>query len=117
MQALLTLLFVVVFNFFLFRVLPGDPVAFLTRGARARRLSVEEQAELRAEFGLDKPSFPGQFVDYMGDTLTARLRRLVDLRPGQSVVDGVLRGSCGRRCLLVGVSTVFSAIIGIVLGI
>jgi ABC-type dipeptide/oligopeptide/nickel transport system permease component len=34
-QAVLTLAFVMVFNFFLFRVLPGDPGALLLRGTTA----------------------------------------------------------------------------------
>ena len=35
LQALLTLAFVMVFNFFLFRVIPGDPAALLLRGTAA----------------------------------------------------------------------------------
>ena len=34
-QAFLTLAFVMVFNFFLFRVIPGDPAALLLRGTSA----------------------------------------------------------------------------------
>ena len=36
-QAFLTLLFVLVFNFFLFRVMPGDPAAILLRRVAPRR--------------------------------------------------------------------------------
>jgi peptide/nickel transport system permease protein len=114
-QAFLTLLTVVVFNFFLFRVLPADPVALLTRSQGAQ-LSVEEQAELRAEFGLDKPLFPGQFLDFMGDTLRLDFGDSTILRPGQSVVE-VFISAAWPTILLVGLSTFFSAIIGIVLGI
>ena len=114
-QAFLTLLAVVVFNFFLFRVLPADPVALLTRSQGAQ-LSVEEQAELRAEFGLDKPLFPGQFLDFMGDTLRLDFGDSTILRPGQSVVE-VFLNAAWPTILLVGLSTFFSAIIGIVLGI
>jgi peptide/nickel transport system permease protein len=114
-QAFLTLLTVVVFNFFLVRVLPADPVALLTRSQGAQ-LSVEEQAELRAEFGLDKPLFPGQFVDFMGDTLRLDFGDSTILRPGQSVVE-VFLSATWPTILLVGLSTFFSAIIGIVLGI
>ena len=35
LQAMLTLAFVMVFNFFLFRVIPGDPAALLLRGTSA----------------------------------------------------------------------------------
>ena len=62
--ALLTLVFVLVFNFFLFRVM-GDPTSQL---ARLPRATPEEIEKLRAYYGLDKP-ITGQFVDYAGDTL------------------------------------------------
>lgn len=50
--AAITLVVVVVFNFFLFRILPGDPVRMLFRNPRVTR---EAQDLLRAQFGLDKP--------------------------------------------------------------
>ena len=62
--ALLTFAFVLVFNFFLFRVM-GDPT---TQLARLPRATPEEIEKLRANYGLDKP-ITGQFVDYAGDTL------------------------------------------------
>jgi peptide/nickel transport system permease protein len=114
-QALLTLVAVVVFNFFLFRILPADPVALLTRGAGAQ-LSPEEQAELRADYGLDQPLFPGQFLDFMGDTLRLDFGDSLILRPNESVV-AVFVEAMWPTILLVGLSTVFSTIIGVVLGI
>ena len=62
--ALLTFAFVLVFNFFLFRVM-GDPTAQLARLPRATPQEIEK---LKANYGLDKP-ITGQFVDYAGDTL------------------------------------------------
>ena len=44
LQALLTLVFVLVFNFFLFRVIPGDPAALLLRGSAAFNPQNLEQA-------------------------------------------------------------------------
>jgi peptide/nickel transport system permease protein len=114
-QAFLTLVAVVVFNFFLFRILPADPVALLTRGQGAQ-LSPEEQAELRADYGLDKPLFPGQFLDFMGDTLRLDFGDSIILRPNESVVSVFLKAA-GPTIVLVGLSTLFSAIIGILLGI
>ena len=49
--SLATLAFVVAFNFFLFRVVEGDPVANLFRG---RNLSQSQRAELTKQFGLDR---------------------------------------------------------------
>ena len=45
-QAVLTLAFVMVFNFFLFRVLPGDPAALLLRGTTAFNLENLEQVRI-----------------------------------------------------------------------
>ncbi len=50
--ALLTLAVVIVFNFFLFRILPGDPVKLLFRNPRLTR---DAQELIRVQFGLDKP--------------------------------------------------------------
>lgn len=50
--ALLTVFFVVILNFFLFRVLPGDPAR---SGVRDPRLTQEAQQAIRVRFGLDKP--------------------------------------------------------------
>ena len=48
----MTLWFVLTFNFFLFRVLPGDPVATL---ARSERLTPDDVARLQHDLGLDLP--------------------------------------------------------------
>src|SRR5512147_1413874 len=50
--SLFTILFVVVLNFFLFRVLPGDPAR---QGIRDPRLTKETIEAIRVRFGLDKP--------------------------------------------------------------
>ncbi len=50
--AAITILIVLVFNFFLFRVLPGDPAR---AGLRDPRLTKESQEAVRVRYGLDKP--------------------------------------------------------------
>src|SRR5215470_9102038 len=50
--AVITLIVVIVFNIFLFRILPGDPVKLLFRNPRLTR---EAQELIRVQFGLDKP--------------------------------------------------------------
>lgn len=50
--ALFTVAFVIVFNFLLFRVLPGDPARAGIRDPRLTRQAVEA---IRVRFGLDKP--------------------------------------------------------------
>src|SRR5215207_1059980 len=67
--AVLSLAFVLVFNFFLFRVPPGDPAKNLTRN----RLVPAEQVQVLCEsFGLGKPLHE-QFISYVGDTLRGDL--------------------------------------------
>jgi peptide/nickel transport system permease protein len=63
--ALVTLIVVIVFNFFLFRILPGDPVKGLIHSPRMTR---EAQERIRATFGLDRPvwlNFEGSTVEVM----------------------------------------------------
>lgn len=69
--ALVTIFVVISFNFFLFRVLPGDPAK---AGIKDPRLSPETVAALQQRFGLDKPVlfntegkfFDSQYFRYLG---------------------------------------------------
>jgi peptide/nickel transport system permease protein len=110
-QALLTLAFVLVFNFFLFRVMPGDPATLLLRGTGA--LEAETIAQLNEDLGLDQP-LPQQFLTYLGDTLTLNFG--VSLATGEEVTS-IIGGAIWPTVLLVGTSTIASAIIGLLIGI
>jgi peptide/nickel transport system permease protein len=113
-QAFITFLAIMIFNFFLFRVWsPGDPVSFLTRGQGAN-ISQEERQALIEEYGLDKSTW-GQFAEYMKDTLSLKLGAS-SYYQGEPVIDVFLR-SLWPTLLLVGLSTLFSMIIGIWMGI
>jgi peptide/nickel transport system permease protein len=111
-QAFLTLAFVMVFNFFLFRVIPGDPGALLLRGTSA--FNPENVAQIQAELGLDQP-LPEQFVTYVESTLTLNFGQSFFLR-GQDVKE-VLAGRIWPTILLIGTSTIVSAAIGLIIGI
>lgn len=110
LHAVLTLFFVLAFNFVLFRVMPGDPIALLTR---SERLTPADVAALRAEYGLDQ-TFPVQFVNYLGDVVTLDLG--LSLRSGLPVSTLV-----GERVwptvLLVGVGTLLAIALGLLIGI
>jgi peptide/nickel transport system permease protein len=108
--ALATLLFVICFNFFLFRVVESDPVANLYRG---RNLTASQRAELTKQFGLDK-STGRQFVDYLEQTAQFNLGR--SYTNNQPVWDEI-KDKAGPTIALVGVSAVLSAVIGVMLGI
>jgi peptide/nickel transport system permease protein len=113
LQALATLAFILVFNFFLFRVMPSDPVKLLTK-QKGIQLSQAAQQELINELGLDKP-LPAQFLAYAGDTLRGQFGPSF-LYQGQSVMDVFLR-ALWPTLLLVGTATVLMTIIGLYLGI
>jgi peptide/nickel transport system permease protein len=112
-QAAFTLFFVVTFNFFLFRVMPGDPVRLLTK-QKGVQLSKQAQAALAHDLGLDKP-VPAQYVQYVGDTLRGDLG-MSFLYQGQTVVQ-VFMQRLWPTVLLVGTATVLMTIIGIYMGI
>jgi peptide/nickel transport system permease protein len=111
-QAFLTLLFVLVFNFFLFRVMPGDPAAILLRGSAA--FNPESLAAVREDLGLDQP-LPEQFVTYLGDALTFNWGDSF-FQNGQPVSE-VISGTIWPTILLVGTATLASAAIGLLIGI
>lgn len=110
LHALVTLFFVLAFNFFLFRVLPGDPISLLTRSERLTPADVEQ---LQAEYGLNQP-LPAQFVNYLGDVLTGDLG--VSLRTGLPV-SSLIAERVWPTVLLVGVGTAVATVLGVMIGI
>jgi peptide/nickel transport system permease protein len=107
--AALTLAFVLVFNFFLFRGL-GDPT---TQLARLPQSNPEEIEQLRAEYGLDKPLL-GQFADYAGDTLTFELG--VSQRTREPVWEEI-KDAIPWTLLLVGTGTLIATLVGAWMGV
>jgi len=106
--ALSTLVFVVVFNFFLFRVVNDDPINSMFRG---RNLTPEQLERLRVKFNLDGTKWE-QFVAYVQQLLRGDLGySLKSSRP----VSTVIAEAIWPTVLLVGTSTLL-AMLGIVLG-
>lgn len=108
--ALATLVFVVVFNFFLFRVVEGDPVANLFRG---KELTPSQREELRDQFGL-AGSQGEQFVAYVEQTASLNFGR--SYSTNRPVWDEIV-DKAGPTIALVGISAVLSAVIGVMLGV
>jgi peptide/nickel transport system permease protein len=105
-----SLLFMLLVNFFLFRVLPGDPVRTLGRG----HLNTPAQvAAFKKAYGLDQP-LSGQFLTFLKQTahgdlgLSLQFRRPVSELIGQAM---------GPTLLLVGSAAILSTLIGVYLGI
>jgi peptide/nickel transport system permease protein len=103
------LLFVIVFNFFLFRVIPADPVRTL---ARNRLVSDEQVEELTRTLGLEQ-SLPRQFLTYLHNTFTGEFG--LSFRYRQPVGDVIL-DRLWPTLLLVGTSTLLATVIGVYLG-
>lgn len=106
-RAIITLAFVVVFNFFLFRMLPGDPIGLYTRG---RNQDAEQIAQLRRD--LNKPLWE-QFITYISNPFDPGIDSTRFSRPVWELI--------GERIwptiLLLGTAIVLASIIGIWLGI
>jgi peptide/nickel transport system permease protein len=105
-----TLLFVMLFNFVLFRVMPGSPVDTI---ARNQRLSPGEIEALIADFGLDR-SLPAQVPGYLWDTMRGNLG--VSYTSGRSVTS-VLAERVWPTVVLVLPATIISVAVGVWLGI
>jgi peptide/nickel transport system permease protein len=108
--SVLTLAFVLVFNFFLFRVVQRDPIRSLFRG---RNVPQSKLDDMRADFGLDEP-MPTQFVLYLRQT--ARLDFGLSYQSRQPVWGDIV-DKIWPTVLLVGTSALLSALIGIAGGV
>ncbi|MFC3893894.1 ABC transporter permease [Lentzea rhizosphaerae] len=108
--AALSLVMVAVLGFFLFRVVPGDPVVSMTRG---RPTTAAMQAELRAQFGLDRPLHE-QFFSYVSSLLHGDLGTSFTFR---RPVAEVIGERLGPTVLLVGTATLIAVGLGLWLGV
>ena len=68
-QAAITIAVIVLLNFFLFRVIPGDPARLLL-GTRMQQIGPEALASIRERMGIDQPIFPNQLFAYLGNLVT-----------------------------------------------
>jgi len=128
--AVFTILFVIVLNFFLFRVLPGDPAR---AGIRDPRLKKEAVEMLRVRFGLDKPvincfeslnpikvgscavnPLDTQFFIYIGNLFQGELG--ISYHTNRPVAD-ILTERLWNTVLLIGAGQILSIIIGVIFGV
>ena len=107
LRAFVTLAFVVIFNFFLFRLLPGDPIGLYTRG---RNMDPEQIAALREE--LNRPVWE-QFLTYIRNPFDPGIDSTRFSQPVWELI--------GERVwptvLLLGTAIVIATIVGIWIGI
>lgn len=108
--AFITVLVVIVFNFLLFRVMPGDPARLLL--PRGRAIDKSTILSMREFYGLDKP---------IGTQLAIYIAQTLQLNFGYSFyykapVAGVIGASLPNTLVLVGVSEVISILLGFYTG-
>jgi peptide/nickel transport system permease protein len=128
--AVFTVLFVIVLNFFLFRVLPGDPAR---AGVRDPRMTLEAVEAIRVRFGLDKPvincfeslnplrtgsclvnPLQTQFFIYVGNLLRGDMGISYHSNRPVSVVLGE---ALENTLLLIGVGQILAIVLGVGLGV
>ncbi|MDO9301653.1 MAG: ABC transporter permease, partial [Anaerolineales bacterium] len=128
--SIFTILFVIILNFFLFRVLPGDPAR---AGIHDPRLKKEAVEMLRARFGLDKPvincfeslnpikvgscavnPLDTQFFIYVRNLFQGELG--ISYHTNRPVAD-ILAERLWNTVLLIGAGQILSIIIGVVFGV
>ncbi|HSJ57062.1 MAG TPA: ABC transporter permease [Anaerolineae bacterium] len=124
--ALGTLAAVMVFNFVLFRIMPGDPVKLIIHSPRMTR---EAQERIRTTFGLDKPlwfdterlqagdvigAFDSQFTAYVRNLLRGDLGISFSTRQD---VSELLRERAWRTVVLVLGGTTIAIVLGMALGL
>lgn len=128
--SIFTILFVLVLNFFLFRILPGDPARALTKDPR---MKAEAREALRIRFGLDKPVIncfesltPIKFGDCGVNPLDTQffiyIKNLFQGELGISYktnrpVSDILVERLWNTVLLIGAGQILSIIVGIVFGV
>jgi len=124
--ALVTLVVVIVFNFFLFRILPGDPLRALIQNAR---MDKEAQERIRTQFGLDKVvwldvdalkkgdvagAFDTQFTAYVSNLLQGNLGISFAMR---QPVSEILAKRVWRTVILLTAGQIMAIVLGISLGL
>lgn len=110
LQALVTIFIVIVMNFFLFRIMPGDPIRVLIRNPK---ISADALERVREQFGLNEGRLM-QFWIYLRDLFSGDLGTSFNYR--QPVID-IIMERIPATVLLVGTATLLSIVIGVFLGV
>ncbi|MDX9850082.1 MAG: ABC transporter permease [Anaerolineaceae bacterium] len=110
LYALLTILVVLIFNYLLFRVLPGDPLAMMMRNPRATPEQIEAVKKL---YGLDQAWYV-QFFTYFKHLVEGNLGiSFVYKAPVAKVVASKILPTV----LMVGLAEIIAILIGILIGV
>jgi peptide/nickel transport system permease protein len=108
---LILVYFVITLNFVIFMLMPGDPTAVFAQAARLN--SAEALAQVRARFGLNE-SMAVRYYKYIGNMLTFYFG--YSYYTGK-LISGELLSRLSNTLMLVGLSTIFSILLGTILGV
>ena len=109
-QALITIIIVLIFNYILFRVMPGDPLGALMRNPKATPESIEQTKIL---FGLDQPWYV-QFGIYFKNLIHGELGLSFMFK---KPVTEVIAARIIPTVLMVGIAEIIAIIVGTFLGV
>jgi peptide/nickel transport system permease protein len=125
-QAIVTIVFVVILNFMLFRLMPGSPERILLRNPH---MNAQTIAAARERWGLDKPLLPieisiippslqlnaeSQLLSYLQATAVGDFGESFQFR-GQSVME-VIGARFWPTMILIGLAEVIAIFVGLTLG-
>ncbi len=110
--ALITILFVVAFNFFLFRIMPGNAETIIAKSTTSQAV----KDRLLAEAGLDKPLMT-QFTIYMGDLLTGDFGDAFNTYDGKQDVLSIIAGRIPNTVILLVAAEVIAIVLGLLVGV
>jgi peptide/nickel transport system permease protein len=105
-----TLYFVITFNFVLFHLLPGNPVRLL---ARSGHLTPQAVADITRVYGLNHPA-PVQYLIYLKNLLHGQLGISYTYR---EPVSHLLGQYIGNTILLLAAATVLTILLGVLIGV
>ena len=122
LQAILTIVGIVLLNFLLFRAMPGSPERVLMRNPNLSQETLDAQ---RAKWGLDKPLLPdltnlpaglveNQFVDYLAATVQGDFGESFKYRNKPAIE--VIAGRIWPTLILFGLGELIAIIVGLLLG-
>jgi peptide/nickel transport system permease protein len=109
LYAAITIFFVIVFNYVLFRLLPGDPLTMLSRNPK---ITQEALDSIRILYGLDLPWYE-QFFVYISNLFKGELGMSFTFK---APVTTVIGSRLGPTLVLLAISEVFAIIFGLVVG-
>lgn len=110
--ALITILFVVAFNFFLFRIMPGNAETIIAKSTTSQAV----KDRLLAEAGLDQPVLT-QFGIYMKDLLTGDFGEAFNTYDGKQSVLAIIAGRIPNTVILLVAAEVIAIVLGLAVGV